>query len=159
MSDDLAFLEELDSDLRAKKDRADALDELMQLSFLGDDEVREKVSWCLAKMGQNKVSDMRIFSILMSMYDDPLPEVKENIAWGLGELAGCGIGDDNSMSKVKELMDHSGSSVRSMAAWAAGRYHHKLKMTDDELMDKLTSLTEDKSNLVSMSAKFAIEDK
>jgi len=46
-----------------------------------------------------------------------------------------------------------------MAAWAAGRYHHKLKMTDDELMDKLTSLTEDKSNLVSMSAKFAIEDK
>lgn len=159
MNDDLAFLEELDSDLRAKKDRTDALDELMQLSFLGDDEVREKVSWCLAKMGQNKVSDMRIFSILMSMYGDPLPEVKENIAWGLGELAGCGIGDDNSMSKVKELMDHSGSSVRSMAAWAAGRYHHKLKMTDDELMDKLTSLTEDKSNLVSMSAKFAIEDK
>lgn len=159
MSEESEFLNALDADLRAKKDRTDALDELLQLSFLGDDETKEMVSWCLAKMGQNKYSDMRIFSILMSMYDEDSPAIKENIAWGLGELAGTGIGHDGSLVKIKELMDHPESSVRSMAAWAAGRYHHRLKVSDDELMSKLESMVDDKSNLVSMSAKFALEDK
>ena len=58
----LDYFDSLEADLRAKKDRSEELDELFQLSFLGDDDVKDRTSWCVAKMGQNKVPDMRILA-------------------------------------------------------------------------------------------------
>ena len=74
------YFDSLETDLRAKKDRSEELDELFQLSFLGEDDIRERTSWCVAKMGQNKVPDMRILDILVSMKDDAVEQVRENVA-------------------------------------------------------------------------------
>ena len=62
------YFDSLEADLRAKKDRSEELDELFQMSFLGEEDVRDRTSWCVAKMGQNKVPDMRILDI----QSDPL---------------------------------------------------------------------------------------
>lgn len=149
------YLESLESDLRAGRDRTSEIDELFQLTFCADDETKERVSWCLAKMAQNKCSDTRVHVILMSLRDSS-PEVMENVAWGLGELAGRGIGDGESLGLLKRLMGHQSSSVRSMAAWATGRYHRKLGLSDADSMSILESLRDDRSELVRKSAGFAI---
>ena len=150
------YLSQLDSDLRAKIDRSDAIDELFQMTFSSDEDP-ERITWCLAKMAQNKYADMRIQSILMSMTDRD-PGTDENILWGLGELAGTGIGDDSSFCFIKRKMKDPDDSVRGMAAWAAGRYRHRLSMTDEESQGILTELLEDCSPLVKGSAMFALDD-
>ena len=152
------YLDSLEKDLREKKDRSDELDELFQLSFLGEDDVKERVSWCVAKMGQNKVPDMRILDILASMKDDPNSQIRENVVWGIGEVAGAGIGDERSVSIVKLLLKDGDNGVRAMAAWAAGRIRFKLDIDDDEMLALLNDLLDDKSNLVRKSAEFALND-
>ena len=152
------YLDSLESDLRAKKDRSEELDELFQLSFLGEDDVRDRTSWCVAKMGQNKVPDMRILDILVSMKDDDNSQVRENVAWGIGEVAGAGIGDERSLSTVNLLMKDPDNGVRAMAAWAAGRVRSRLKMENDEMLALLNSLLDDRSNLVQKSAEFALNN-
>jgi hypothetical protein len=154
----MEWLATLEADLRQKKDRTDSLDDLFQLSFIGGQEELEKVSWCLAKMAQNKCQDMRVYTILMSMYDVVNDDVAENVAWGLGELAGVGIGSYEALSALRSLMDSSVSTVRSSAAWAVGRYNHRLHLTDPESSAKLEQLLDDPSELVRKSARFAIDD-
>lgn len=151
----MTWLSDLEADLRAKEDRTDALDELLQISFSGDDAERELASWCLAKMAQNKCQDMRVLSILMSMAGIS-PAVNENVAWGLGELAGVGIGDDSSFAIVKGLMRSDQDSLRATAAWAAGRYRHRMGVSDAESDGLLESMAADPSPLVSMAAGFAL---
>ena len=159
MTDDvMEWLATLEADLRQKKDRTESLDDLFQISFTGSLEELEKVSWCLAKMAQNKSQDMRVYTILMSMYDVSSDDVVENVAWGLGELAGVGIGSYEALSVLKSLLDSSVSTVRSSAAWAVGRYQHRLHLTDPDAISKLQSLLEDPSELVRKSARFAIDD-
>ena len=150
------YFDSLEKDLRGKKDRSDELDDLFQLSFLGDTDVRQRVSWCVAKMGQNKVPDMRILDILVSMKDDENPQVRENVVWGIGEVAGAGIGDERSLSTVNVLMKDLDNGVRAMAAWAAGRVRTRLKMENDEMLALLNSLLSDRSNLVQKSAEYAL---
>jgi len=150
----MTFLEELESDLRAKRDRSDAIDELFQMTFSEPDSM-EKISWCLAKMAQNKYADMRIHGILMSIADTDTG-TDENVMWGLGELAGSGIGDDASFALIKRKLKDPDNAVRGMAAWAAGRYRHRLGMTDGESEGILRELTDDDSPLVRSSAEFAL---
>ena len=152
------YFDSLEADLRAKKDRSEELDELFQMSFLGEEDVRDRTSWCVAKMGQNKVPDMRILDILVSMKDDDNSQVRENVAWGIGEVAGAGIGDERSLSTVNELMKDTDNGVRAMAAWAAGRVRTRLNMENDEMLALLNSLLDDRSNLVQKSAEFALND-
>lgn len=152
----IGYLDSLESDLRAGKDRSSEIDELFQMTLCADDAVKERVSWCLAKMAQNKCADIRIHVILLSLRGSS-QEVLENVAWGLGELAGRGTGDDSSLDLLKILMKHQSSSVRSMAAWATGRCHRKLGLFDAESMSILESLRDDKSQLVRRSAEFAID--
>ena len=109
-------------------------------------------------MGQNKVPDMRILDILSTMKDDDVTQIRENVAWGIGEVAGAGIGDDRSVSVIKQLIGDRDNGVRSMAAWAAGRIRHKLDIDDDEMLALLTSLKDDRSDLVRRSAEFALSD-
>ena len=156
MTEEEDFLSALDSDLRAKKDRTDAIDELFQMTF-SSPEYGERISWCLAKMAQNKCADMRIHSILMSMADSD-PEVDENVMWGLGELAATSIGDGQSFELIKRKMQDPIDSVRAMAAWAAGRYRHRLDMTDGESERILYELLNDCSPLVKASAEFALSE-
>jgi len=152
------YFDSLEADLRAKKDRSEELDELFQSSFLGEDDIKERTSWCVAKMGQNKVPDMRILDILVSMKDDPNEQVRENVAWGIGEVAGANIGDDRSVSVINELMKDPDNGVRAMAAWAAGRLRFKLGVNDDDMLALLNSLLDDRSNLVKKSAEFALSE-
>ena len=159
MSDNIIdWLVELEADLRQKRDRSDSLDYLFQLSFTEGPDVLEKVSWCLAKMGQNKSQDMRVYDILMSMYVGSDDAVRENIAWGLGELAGVGIGSYDALNVLKDILDSGLSTARSSAAWAIGRYHHRLCLSDTESNERLLSLLNDSSELVRMAARFAIGD-
>ena len=152
----MTFLDELEADLRAKRDRSDAIDDLFQMTFTEPESV-EKVSWCLAKMAQNKYADMRIHGILMGIADID-PGTDENVLWGLGELAGTGIGDDASFALIKRKLKDPDASVRGMAAWAAGRLRFKLGIEDDKLLALLNSLLDDRSNLVKKSAEFALSD-
>ena len=156
MTEEEDFLSALDADLRAKKDRSDAIDDLFQMTMFSS-EYGERISWCLAKMAQNKYADMRIHGILMSMADSG-PEVDENVRWGLGELAATSIGDDASFALIKRKMGSEDASLRAMAAWAAGRYRHRLKMSDGESERILSELLEDCSPLVKASAEFALSE-
>lgn len=159
MSDEVMdWLASVETELRQKKDRSDALDELFQLSFMGSGDVLEKVSWCLAKMAQNKTQDMRVYDILMSMYPDSEEDVKENIAWGLGELAGSGIGTMESLDVLKSFLSSQTPTTRASAAWAVGRYHHRLHLSDPDSHEMLGSMLDDPSELVRKSARFAIDD-
>lgn len=153
------YFDSLEQDLRKKKDRSGELDDLFQFSFLGDDDVRERTSWCVAKMGQNKIQDMRILDILSSMSEDENPQVRENVAWGIGEVAGAGVGDDRSVSVINSLMGDAENSVRGMAAWAAGRLRYKLGIEDGIMLTTLRSLLDDRSVIVKRSAEFALEGK
>ncbi len=157
-SDTEKWFDSVEQELRSGTDKSELLDELLQFSFLGDEDERIRTSWCVAKMAQNKIQDMRILSILSSMGDDSSEEVRENVAWGLGELAGYGFGDFSTLEIVKTLMRDNKTVVRSMAAWAAGRFHHRLNIFDDESVELLKKLAEDRSELVRKSAVFALND-
>ena len=151
----MKFLDDLEKDLRAKIDRHDSVEELEHLAH--DDNEIEHVSWCLAKMAQNKYDDMRIFRILMAIPRSE-PDAEENVLWGLGELAGAGIGDTVSFDIIKKGMSSTHPSVRGMAAWAAGRYRHRLALMDDDAFDKLKGLCNDQFQMVRESAIFALEE-
>lgn len=151
------YLDSLEGDLRAKKDRTDELDELFQLSFLGDGATVERVSWCVAKMAQNKVPDMRIVDIMVSLRDNVNPQVRENVAWGIGEIAGAGIGDDRCIDTLLTMMTDDNDGVRGMAAWAAGRLRRKLGMDSPDLEGRIRSLINDDSEYVRRSAEYALE--
>lgn len=156
--DDPDFFDSLESDLRRGIDRTGSIDELFQYSFVGDDDERERASWCLAKMGQNKVPEIRILDILVSMDGDPDGQVRENVAWGIGEIAGAGIGDGRSVESVTRLMSDGENTVRGMAVWAAGRLKHKLGMDDPAMLEKARELLNDNSALVRKSAEFVFEN-
>ena len=96
--------------------------------------------------------------IILAPFFQVDPGTDENVMWGLGELAGTGIGDDASFALIKRKMKDPDASVRGMAAWAAGRYRHRLSMTDEESEVLLTELLEDDSPLVKASAEFALAD-
>ena len=155
MTEVMDWLCGIESDLRAKVDRTDALDDMFQVSFSGEPEEIEKTSWCLAKMAQNKVQDMRVYSILMSMRGVS-DAVSENICWGLGELAGSGIGDAEGLDYVTEMMGSPCEPLKSMAAWSAGRMKHRMGLSDPGTDEALEKLREDDSPLVRMSAEFAV---
>lgn len=150
----MTWLSDLEEDLRAKVDRTDALDELFQLSFSGEDP--ERVSWCLGKMAQNKCQDMRVLTILTSMMGTS-PEVDENVAWGLGELAGSGMGDDASVDFLRRMLSSDIDSLRATAAWAVGRYRGRMDIRDAGSERLLEEMVDDPSPLVSMAAKNALE--
>ena len=151
----MSYLEELESDLKAKKDRSEDIDELFQMTLCAEPGEIEKIAWCLAKMAQNKYADMRIHGILMSVADTD-PGTDENVLGGVGELAGTDIGDDASFAFIKRKLKDPDGSVRAMAAWAAGRYAHRLRMSDEESVSILKGLLEDDSPLVRASAEFAL---
>lgn len=158
MDDDVdRWFNDFDTDLKEKKDRSSDIDELFQYSFMGDTEIKQRTSWCLAKMGQNKVSDMRILDILVSMACDADGQVRENVAWGIGEVTGAGIGDDRSVYVVVKLMDDDEKDVRAMAAWAAGRLKHKIGIKSKSIDDRLVGLLEDSSEYVKKAARFALD--
>ena len=152
----MTYLEDLESDLRAKKDRTEELDELFQLSFLGDAETKNKVSWCVAKMAQNKIEDLRIIDILITMTGSPNAEIRENVAWGIGEAAGYGMCDDRCINAVKELLSDSSETVRGTAVWAAGRIIIRTDQDDGYLKSKLESMENDPSDYVRKAVEFAL---
>ena len=157
MSAEEGYFDSLEADLREKKDRTDELDELFQLSFLGDDPVKERVSWCVAKMAQNKVQDLRMAGIVSSLSDSNDPEVMENVAWGIGEMAGVGIGDEHLNEVILRYMSDRNASVRGMAVWAAGRLKKKMGVKDDRLDRMIQSLADDRSEYVRRSVQYALE--
>ena len=55
-------------------------------------------------------------------------------------------------------MEDSRANLRAMAAWAAGRYRHRLNMTDADSERILSELLEDSSPLVKASAEFALSE-
>lgn len=150
------WLSELVYDLQRKRDRADTLDELFQMTFLGEPGIKRTAAWCVAKMGQNKVPDTRIVDILVPLTEDADPEIRENVAWGLGEVAGAGIGDERCISSLKRLAADDSREVRGMAAWATGRLRNKLSMSDPELDEMMEELLNDGSAYVTASARFAL---
>jgi len=150
------WLSELEYDLQRKKDRADALDDLFQMTFLGEPEIRRRAAWCVAKMGQNKVSDTRIVDILIPLTEDADREIRENVAWGLGEVAGAGIGAERCIYALKKLAADDRREVRGMAAWATGRLRNKLAVSDPGLDDIMRGLLNDDSAYVAASARFAL---
>lgn len=153
----MTYLEDLETDLRAKKDRTEELDELFQLSFLGDAETRNKVSWCVAKMAQNKIEDLRIIDILVTMTGNPDAEVRENVVWGIGEAAGYGMCDDRCINAVNELMSDSSETVRGTAVWAAGRIILRTDRDDGFLRSKVESMRNDRSDYVRKAVESALE--
>ncbi|MCL2786674.1 MAG: HEAT repeat domain-containing protein [Methanomassiliicoccaceae archaeon] len=162
LSDDVSVvskgLDELDVRLRKKEDHADLLDVLFVLSSSHVSEIVQKASWCAGKMGQNKVGDERIISLLtgLSRCDDE--QVRENVAWGIGETAGTVSVGDDAIATVSVLLDDDEKDVRGMAAWAAGRFHHKCDLMPDDIKAKLEFLLYDASEYVRAAAKFALDD-
>lgn len=150
------WLDEVEKDLRAGKDRTGDMDELFQVTFLGDPEEKAQAVWCIAKMGQNKVPDIRILDILVPLAEDDDPSVRESVAWGVGEVAGAGIADDRCVAVLVLLTKDGESVVRGMAAWAAGRLRNKLSMSDPVLDSILEGLLNDRSAYVRKSAAFGL---
>lgn len=150
------YLSSVHEDLLKKTDRSSELDDLFQLTFLGDAETKQEASWCVAKMGQNKVQDTRILDILSSLVGDGDDQVRENVAWGIGEVAGAGIGDERSVDAVIRLMKDPKTDVRGMAVWAAGRLKHKLDLCDKEMNETIESLRNDESEYVRKAVDFAL---
>lgn len=150
------YLDALENDLKSNIDRSVELDNLSGLVRSESSVIREKSSWCVAKMGQNKVKDERIVEILLPLVFDPTTDVRENVAWGIGEAAGSGIGDDRCTQCITLLLSDAKSNVRGMAAWAAGRLIHKLKIYDEKMIAALKSLKDDASEFVRQSVNFAL---
>ncbi|MCQ2086239.1 MAG: HEAT repeat domain-containing protein [archaeon] len=151
------YFDILEANLRKNMDCSEDIRKLSQMSVCDDANVRQRVSWCIAKMGQNKVSDVRIVNILFLMRNDSDSQIRENVAWGIGEVAGAGIGNNDSVSAVLHLMSDHDSSVRAMAAWAAGRLRHKLRI-DGGITKKLRDLENDSSSYVRKCVEFALSD-
>jgi len=150
-------LERLDSELRKKVDRSDLLDILKDLCGHDDEEIVRKVTWCAAKMGQNKINDERILILLSSMARSADPLVRENVAWGIGEAAGTVAMADDELDALSLLLDDPEHDVRGMAAWAAGRLYHKCGILSDDAEEKLNKLLNDDSDYVRKAAKFALD--
>ncbi|MDR2866767.1 MAG: HEAT repeat domain-containing protein [Methanomassiliicoccaceae archaeon] len=162
LSDDVSVvskgLDDLDASLRMKNDHSDLLGTLLMLSMSPDTVIVQKVTWCAAKMGQNKVKDKRIPSLLVCLAGSIDEIVRENVAWGIGEAAGTVEMADDCMSAISLLLDDHEKEVRGMAAWAAGRVYHKCFCMDDEIKMKLRGLLNDPSEYVREAAKFALDD-
>ena len=153
----LKGLDDLEVKLRQKHDYSDLLDSLVNLSVSDNSAIIRKVTWCAAKMGQNKINDLRIISLLASLANSDDEQVRENVAWGIGETAGTVALNNNSINAISLLLDDPERDVRGMAAWAAGRFHRKCGYITDEIKTKLKTLLEDPSEYVRSAAKFALE--
>jgi hypothetical protein len=150
-------LDELDAELRKKRDHSGLLDILTKISASSDADIVRKATWCAAKMGQNKVNDERIITLLIGLAGSEDDTVRENVAWGIGETAGTVAMSDDAMNIISSLLDDGDRDVRGMAAWAAGRFHHKCGYMTDEMRTKLKRLLDDGSDYVRNAAKFALE--
>ena len=161
LSDDidtiLQAMDRLESELRKKMDRSDLLDILKELCASGDEEVVRKATWCVAKMGQNKVNDVGILILLSGMAGNADPQVRENVAWGIGEAAGTIEMADDELDAISLLLDDAEHDVRGMAAWAAGRLYHKCGILSEDFENKLNRLLNDPSEYVRAAAKFALD--
>jgi len=153
----LKGLDGLDAELRKKADHRDTLDRLLKLSRYDNEEIVQKATWCAAKMGQNKVNDKRIISLMIEAAVNGDPEVRENAAWGIGEAAGTIEINDVAVAVILSLLDDANCDTRAMAAWAAGRLRHKTGNTDAAIENKLKELLNDVSAYVRMTAEFALE--
>ncbi len=150
------WLEVLEADLRAGKDRLDNIDELFQVTFLGTVEEKAQAVWCIAKMGQNKVHDRRILDLLIPLSGDADPSVRESVAWGIGESAGAGLHDERSVETLSTLLGDAEPLVRGMAAWAVGRLRNKLGIIDPGMDASLEAMLGDNSAYVRKSAAFGL---
>ncbi|MCQ2056137.1 MAG: HEAT repeat domain-containing protein [archaeon] len=151
------YFDTLEEDLRKNRDCSKELHRLSLMSVCDDVSIRQRASWCVAKMGQNKIADGRIVNILSLMKKDRDPQVRENVAWGIGEIAGANISNNDSVSVVLYLMSDHDNDVRAMAAWAAGRLRHKLGI-DEGITEKLRELENDGSSYVRKCVEFALND-
>ena len=150
------WLEGLESDLRERIDRTDALDDLFQVTFCGDGPEIEQASRCLAKMAQNGCGDMRVLSILMSMRDVS-DAVSENVCWGLGELAGAGIGDSDGLDYVLRMTASACGSLCAMALWSAGRYASDICSDDPRIALVASEFLLNDSPLIRMAAESCMQ--
>ncbi|MDR0198804.1 MAG: HEAT repeat domain-containing protein [Methanomassiliicoccaceae archaeon] len=162
LSDDAAMiskgLAELDAELRKRRDRSDLLDILAGLCASGDPETVRNVTWCAAKMGQNKVNDPRIVILLTGMAGSGDAQIRENAAWGIGETAGTVRTDDAAMDAISSLLGDAERDVRGMAAWAAGRFRRKCGYMAEDVKKRLNELLNDPSEYVREVARFALDD-
>ena len=109
-------------------------------------------------MGQNKVNDERMITLLIGLAGNEDEQVRENVAWGIGETAGTVSVSENSVNVISSLLDDDNKDVRGMAAWAAGRFHHKCGLMNGNMRAKLEILLGDPSEYVRSAAKFALDD-
>ncbi|MDR0335449.1 MAG: hypothetical protein LBH69_06190, partial [Methanomassiliicoccaceae archaeon] len=117
----------------------------------------QRVTWCAAKMAQNKVNDERILILLSGMAGSGDAQVRENAVWGIGEAAGTIAMADDELVAISLLLDDAEHDVRGMAAWAAGRLYHKCEILSEEIEEKLNKLLNDPSEFVRSAAKFALD--
>lgn len=153
----LEALQALESVLRQNEDHRDLIPILGDLIASSDSEVRKRSSWCLAKMGQNKISAPEVLSFLVSLATDSEKEVRENCAWGLGEFAGAGVGDERSLQALEILLKDQEGDVTGMAAWAVGRLANKMSLYSISCEESIAMLITGESVYASKAAQFAWE--
>lgn len=149
--------EAIETALLSKKDCSEHIELIKQCLQSNDADVRREVSWCLAKMGQNKTQNTDVYELLLQLADDDDSEVRENMLWGIGEIAGAGIGDERSVPVICRGLSDEDSHVRGMAAWAAERIMSRLELFSDDLTLKLNELKDDPLAYVRKSVSFAGE--
>ncbi len=118
--------------------------------------LRRQASWCLAKMGQNKVREQEVYELLLTLAEEEDTEIRENMLWGLGEVAGSG--DERALAVISRDLSSEETALRGMAAWAAGRIMKKLNLFDETLIQKLKTAANDPAPYVRKSAAFALEN-
>lgn len=153
----IAALQALDTDLRHNEDHRDLIPILGDLIVSSDSEVRKRSSWCLGKMGQNKVPAPEALPFLVSLTADSEEEVRENCAWGLGEFAGAHVGDERSLQALEILLQDPDRDVKGMAAWAVGRLADKMSLSSVPCEEFIVILMEDDSVYLKKTAQFAWE--
>jgi len=120
-------------------------------------DVRQRASWLMGKLAQNKVVTFWPLEELKNLLHDEDPEVRENAAWTIGELTGQRIGTLGSIECLNHLLEDERPTVRGMAAWALGRMAERLDMGFPSSVEPLTSLTKDRYDSVRKSAAYALE--
>jgi len=153
----ITALQALDTDLRHNEDHRDLIPILGQLILSSDPELRKRSSWCLGKMGQNKVPAPEALPFLVSLIADQEEEVRENCAWGMGEFAGAGVGDESSLRALEVLLQDPDRDVRGMAAWAVGRLADKMSLSSVPCEELIFILMDDESVYLKKTAQFAWE--
>ena len=148
------WLDDLESDLRKKVNRRDTFDKLLELP----QEMNERVSWCVAKMAQNKAAPQGSLELLIQFSKDDDPQVRENGIWGIGEIAGMNVFHEECIERTEELLRDDDKMVRGMAAWAAGRLLKKQNRSSDEVIRLLKDLLNDPSEYVRKAAAFALDN-